>query len=309
MVPSKESISLFASLSPAQIDQLKKWFSGNNDIAGLCRNDPALAIARYNDLERLDKPLAAALAMFFKGLYDKELLNLAVLKAVIGEIDDHHKKFTEVNNQGKCPFCGIADIKGIFHSKREAYDHYLPKGKYPFNSINFRNLAPACHECNSSYKLSKDPLYNAKDPLLTTSGGKRKSFYPYESSPYTIELNIDLSAQDWTKIKPDDVHLTMGPEEVQEEIATWLDVYGIEERYQAKCCGESDGKYWIEQVLDEWQNDGKKPEDYLSTLARQTRLKPYAEANFLKHPFLEACRKSGLFDTVKALRRVGSICP
>ena len=47
-----------------------------------------------------------------------------------------------------------------------------------------------------------------------------------------------------------------------EEIATWLDVYGIEERYQAKCCGESDGKYWIEQVLDEWQNDGKKPEDY-----------------------------------------------
>ena len=52
---------------------------------------------------RLDKPLAAALAMFFKGLYDKELLNLTVLKAVIGEIDEHHKKFTEVNNQGNLP--------------------------------------------------------------------------------------------------------------------------------------------------------------------------------------------------------------
>ena len=28
-----------------------------------------------------------------------------------------------------------------------------------------------------------------------------------------------------------------------EEIETWKDVYGIEERYKAKCCGESDGKY------------------------------------------------------------------
>ncbi|MFH0783027.1 MAG: hypothetical protein V2B20_13910 [Pseudomonadota bacterium] len=190
----------------------------------------------------------------------------------------------------------LTDIKGILHSKREAYDHYLPKGKYPFNSINFRNLAPACHECNSSYKLNKDPLYNGKDPLLAASSGRRKSFYPYDNSPHPIELYIDLSVQDWTEIKPDDVHLTMGPEKMKEEIATWLDVYGVEERYQAKCCGESDGKYWIEQVLDEWQNDGKKPEEYLSTLARQAKMKPYAEANFLKRPFLEVCRKSGLFD-------------
>jgi hypothetical protein len=290
---------LFASLSPVQIDQFRIWFTGNNDIAGLCRNDPAVAIARYNDLECLHKPLATALAIFFKGLYDKDLLNLAVLKAAIGGIDDHHKKFTGVNKQGKCPFCGITDIKGIFHSKREAYDHYLPKGKYPFNSINFRNLAPACHECNSTYKLSKDPLYNAKDPLLAATGGKRKSFYPYQESLHTIELNIALSTQDWTIIKPDDVHFTIGPDKYREEIATWLDVFSIEERYKAKCCGESDGMYWIEQVLDEWQNDGKKPEEYLSTLARQARINPYAEANFLKQPFLEACRKSGLFDTIK----------
>ncbi len=27
-------------------------------------------------------------------------------------------------------------------SNPEAYDHYLPKSLYPFNSINFRNLVP-----------------------------------------------------------------------------------------------------------------------------------------------------------------------
>ena len=38
-----------------------------------------------------------------------------------------------------CPFCGLGDIKGVHHTKRETYVHYLPKALYPFNSINFRN--------------------------------------------------------------------------------------------------------------------------------------------------------------------------
>lgn len=234
---------LFAGLSSEQITQLKAWFNGNNNIAGLCRDDPAVAVARYADLQAFYQQLSEALATFFKGLYAKDLLNLTPLKAVIGDINDHHLKFTQVNRQGKCPFCGINDMKGIYHSKREAYDHYLPKSKYPFNSINFRNLAPACHECNSTYKQRRDPLYDAKDPLHAETGGRRKSFYPYQTAPYAIELGVSLNSPDWTHITPTDVTLSIGPETFREEIDTWLDVYGIEERYTAKCCGENDGKY------------------------------------------------------------------
>jgi hypothetical protein len=74
-----------------------------------------------------------------------------------------------------------------------------------------------------------------------------------------------------------------------------LDVYGIEERYTAKCCCENDGKYWIEQVLDESQNNGKTPQECLSTINRQAELKPFAEVNFLKKPFLAACQRAGVF--------------
>jgi hypothetical protein len=286
---------LFASLSPAHITQLQAWFNGNNNVAGLCRNDPAVCVARYPDLHAFHQPLAKALAEFFKGLYDKDLLNLKALKEVIGEIDDHHFKFTEINNQGKCPFCGINPVKGIYHSRREAYDHYLPKAKYPFNSINFNNLVPACHECNSTYKLSQDPLYDAKDPLLAKTGGRRKSFYPYQTPPPQIVFNITLNSPDWNNIKPSDVSLSIGPVALKEEIDTWLDVYGIEERYRAICCGENDGKYWIAQVSDEWQNNGKTSQDYLTTLKRQANANPLAEINFLKKPFLEACQRAGLF--------------
>jgi hypothetical protein len=95
---------LFAELPAEQIDQLQAWFRGNNDIAGLCRNDPAVAIIRYNELKAFDQPLADALASFFKGLYSKDLLGLAALKEVIGDIDDHHKQFTTDQSAGQMPF-------------------------------------------------------------------------------------------------------------------------------------------------------------------------------------------------------------
>jgi hypothetical protein len=61
----------------------------------------------------------------------------------------------------------------------------------------------------------------------------------------------------------------------------------------AKLCGENDGKYWITQVLDEWNEDGRNPAEFLATLARQAESRPYAECNFLKKSFLDACKKVG----------------
>jgi len=229
----------FAQLTPAQVDQFKQWYHANNDVEKICANDPAVHIARYADIRGSHRDLSEELAVFFKGLYSQQLLNLAALKEKVGDIDDHYNAFMEVNKVGKCPFCGMADMQGVYHTKREAYDHYLPKGLYPFNSINFHNLVPACHLCNSSYKTS-----------------------------------IALS----------------------EEIETWKDIYGIDERYKAKCCGESDGKYWLQQILDEWTEDGRSPADFLNTLTRLAIKKPYADNNFLKKAFLDGCDRTGLFN-------------
>ncbi|MFB2553388.1 HNH endonuclease [Ensifer soli] len=104
---------------------------------------------------------------------------------------------------GICPFCGIGSIKRAHFKEREAYDHYLPKSIYPFNSINFRNLAPACHECNSSYKLTKDPAHSGV--------GRRKAFYPYSESSYLIELDMTLQHCDIDELTPGDVEIQFGP--------------------------------------------------------------------------------------------------
>lgn len=273
----------FAHLKPKHIRRLKWWYFSNNDIERICSKNPTLQPVHYTDVERRHPDLAKDLRIFFTGLYD---FDAADMKAKIGEIDDHYQNFVQTNKAGKCPFCGIGDIKGEHHSKREAYDHYLPKALYPFNSINFRNLAPACHECNSTYKLSKDPAHNL--------AGRRKAFYPFAAAAQTIDIQVALQHSDIDNLKPTDVEMQFGPAAITEEIETWKDVYGIEERYKAKLCGENDGRFWLEQVLGEWKEDGRDPADFLRTLARQAQSRPYADCNFLKSPFLEACQKIGV---------------
>ena len=219
-------------------------------------------------------------------MYSQSLLDLVALRAKIGDIDDHYQAFVFTNAEGKCPFCGIGDIKGTHHSKRDAYDHYLPKALYPFNSINFRNLVPACHECNSTYKLSKDPAHNQT--------GRRKAFNPYAAVAHTVQIQVTLNHADVGKLVPADITMQFGPVALIEELDTWKDVYGIEERYKAKLCGENDGQYWLTQVLDECQAYGKQPADILAMRAQQAQSRPYADCNFLRKPFLDACQLVGV---------------
>jgi len=288
----KAIYELFATLSPQEIDQFQRWYRGNNDVEKVCANDPTAQIVRYADIPVAHEDLRDQLASFFKGLYSQSLLGLALLKAKIGDIDDHYKSFMRTNKAGKCPFCGISDMLGGYHSKREAYDHYLPKALYPFNSINFKNLVPACHHCNSSYKTSKDPAHPQKDP--TGGANRRKVFYPYRANAQMIEISVSLAHSDFDALAPEDIDIQFGPAENAEELATWRDVYSVEERYKAKLLSESDGKYWIVQALDEWPKTGSDPSDYLADLAQKSAKSPFAECNFLKSAYLHGCHKAGI---------------
>jgi len=285
---------LFTALAPAQITQLLVWYQANNDIERVCDKDLTAQIVRYSDFPVALKDVKEQIAGFFKKLYSN--LDIAALKAKIGDIDDHYQAFIQTNKAGKCPFCGINDLLSEYHFKREAYDHYLPKAIYPFNSINFMNLMPACHHCNSSYKTSKDPAYTPKDPTRLVH--RRAFFYPYTTAPHTIDIHIALRTSDIEKLAPEDIVITFGPAAANEKIETWKDVYGIEERYKAKLCTESDGKAWLAQVFDEWKELGRDPTDFLQSLALNTRNRPFTDCNFLKKPFLDACRNKGFFDAL-----------
>lgn len=82
------------------------------------------------------------------------------------------------------------------------------------------------------------------------------------------------------------------------------DVCGNEERYRGKLLS-GDGKAWLEEVLVErrWHDesagaDGRTPEAHLRDMERRTDRSPYANANFLKNSYLQACKSAGLFEPI-----------
>ncbi|MGB1017778.1 MAG: hypothetical protein ACPGVH_01805 [Chitinophagales bacterium] len=301
----------FAIIDDSEFKEaIKQFYIANNNIEQLC-NDKTIIPITYKELEEKQPDLNALLKSFYSKLYGSTSpFNLKIFgelsKELMGKYDFN---FMELNTKGICPFCGILPLKDNNASYREAYDHYLPKGLYPFNSINFKNLAPMCHECNSTYKLSKVPI-DEKDgkninPIQKTSS-RKLAFYPYatdnpEIEDYTFEIKINTN--DILNIKPEDIELTINVEDNDEKVETWKRVFGIDERYKALLCKELEGKAWFTKVYDEYENaqclsEIENAEKYYDYILRDAKKILLSSNGFLKSVFLEECKAKGLFDNI-----------
>lgn len=200
--------------------------------------DKSIIPISYEDINNHYPDLEKALKSFYGQIYgSKSPFNLKIFgflnEKLIAEYDD---QFMLTNNKQVCPFCGINHLKGNNHSYREAYDHYIPKGLYPFNSLNFRNLAPMCHECNSTYKLTKVPIYENDEKKinpLQKENNRSLAFFPYANEHPSIQFNIELKSNDISNLKPDEIDLSIASEGYDEQIDSWKRVFGMEERYKA----------------------------------------------------------------------------
>jgi len=292
--PIREIYELFKTqLSAEQRQTIAKWYDHNNDIEALCACRPDKQPATYANIRVLSADLEQALKDFCRSLFT-DVIHLKAVTSRIGDIDAHYKAFVARNKEGKCPYCGYGDIKGMHNTRREAYDHFLPKGIYPFNSVNFRNLAPMCNECNSAYKLAKDPTRNI-DPINRQTGARRKAFYSYATVATGITITMTLNTKDVTKLVPIDIDLQIAAPGREEEVEGWKDVFGIEERYKAKLCAQNDGIAWVAHIVEEAENGRMTKDDLLELVFRAADRSPYDGAAFLKKAFLTACRNANIF--------------
>lgn len=289
--PIEKVYKIFQGFDQPTKEALALAFRHNNSIEDLCKQTNGCNPFLYSALTAINKDLSNELNTFYKSLFT-DVIKLKVVKDKIGEMDSHYDDFVKLNDESKCPFCGLNDIKGRHLSKRDAYDHFLAKGNYPFNSINFKNLSPMCYDCNSSYKGAKDFLH--KDKV------RRKAFYPFDQNANpNIQISIAIAKSDIASLTPADITLTLISAGQQSEVDAWADVFGIEERYKAKCLEKNDGKYWYEQATEEYENViadlGVQftKEQWIQYLINSAKRKPHANGNFIKAKYLEACKASG----------------
>lgn len=68
-----------------------------------------------------------------------------------------------LKNVRYCPYCNAETVYAVEMETGEkrrapliksAFDHYYPKGRYPFLSVSLYNLIPSCYRCNSQFKTA-----------------------------------------------------------------------------------------------------------------------------------------------------------
>lgn len=277
--PLKEIFILCKKLKPSEIKVLKRAVHHNGKISDLC--DGILLPVRYEDIELISTRLATAIRKFCDALY-VNCLDIACFYNQYEKIDEYYKRL--VGRKLTCRCCGVGTILNQFHDHRSALDHYLPKSKYPFVAVNFKNLLPICDTCNGKYKLDKDTL------LITEKKGKRilkksatKAFYPFSKTKHSIDINISFKATYNSSIEAKDLDVKLTHPTEQTKVDNWNRIFGIEDNYKATCCSDNMIAYY-EEYFFALKTRGIALNQHISDL----ELNKYYDMNFLKIPFLRA---------------------
>lgn len=216
-------------LSDDERQEVQRAFVANNDIESIC--NCGCRPYKYADIPAA---IREELRSFFKSLW-ADYPQTTRIEAVFGTVKAHFDAFVSQGDWQAivCPFCGIMPLQPANGTYRDAYDHFIPKGYYPFNSVNFQNLVPTCHVCNSNAKHIIDVPFNA-------DGSPRAILYPYNRhSPHLVEAHIVCRVEYersehtllsetkdfWSITLTESGHQTI-------EMNGWDTVYNIRQRYQ-----------------------------------------------------------------------------
>jgi len=278
--------ALIQALDQPKRDRLATMFDDSTAVDELCCGSPNRQPYNFADLQAWDSQIAEELKSFFYDLFGKHIKS-GPIKKRLGNLRDHVDLFCTTNVEGVCPFCGLEETRDANYKTRDDYDHYLPRHKYPFNSVNFRNLSPMCSTCNKSYKTTKDPISR-------TPGTRQKAFAPFELAVKFPTFGMVLDTSKIQSLAPDDISITITSTTHQEEVDTWQWLFGIQERYKGKLCKKRGVYAWLNAVLKDSANYNKSPKEVLQTIRSNVAADPFLDDGYLKLAALEACAFAGL---------------
>lgn len=269
--------NIFRTLSPEENQKIKKAWKINNNIQKLC--DKTILPIYLKDLPPVIKKDIKPL---FEWCYEY-LINQ---KEVSGDKLKYYNKLISLNKFKTCPCCGLIPIESTENNYREDYDHFIPKSIFPFASVNFKNLVPACNKCNSKRKSSKNPIINTK-----------KAFYPFTDSSYDHDISINFKINNMKKLdslERKDLEIIFVLKNKNSELQTWNWLFDIEERYNDTVRGFT--KTFLRDIksihrMIEKKDKKAKYKETIDDLIDMYIEDKFEENRFLKIPLLEIIKK------------------
>jgi|GEM_PF-6774628 len=226
LAPMKKIFKAFKILDANNQQLVVSAFKINNSIEELCKGN--LSPMQYPELKKISPHLSEQTKKLFKNLYE-EIVNQEYFPSK----KQHFQRFRTLNRENIiCPFCGLSGLFSdgdALDNKKDDYDHWLSKGKFPFSSVNFKNLVPMCGICNQKYKQQKNTIFEVP---IKGKPIRKKTFYPYGTNITTNAIRVKIKDVT-TGLKAGKWNLELeGPIAQTEELESWNRIFDIESRYK-----------------------------------------------------------------------------
>lgn len=238
----------YMGLQPPEKQIVQNAYNINNRIADIC--NMTVKPIKYKGLP---KTIRASIEDLYDNLWgDNKILGYVKVVAKCGTLKSHFTKFREQNEFVVCPFCGLESLVVKSDDGKDDYDHYLPKSKYPFISVNFENLLPMCHKCNSKSKGQVDT------PFIPQTTTQRPLYYPLEINSPNHKIGIVISSKNTDLSDSSNWTLTITCEPATNKAMkeSWQSVFKIEKRYKSIISDES--KIWKQWIINKHRRLCKK---------------------------------------------------
>lgn len=237
-------------------------FEKNIQIENICNLDiePVLYDELLQDATQEFVRCIDAVKSIQDYLYEN-LLKLKGHKETVGTLKNYYDQFYDTTIKFVCPFCGVGNMLTSKDDFREAFDHYLPRSKYPFVSLLRENIFPICHTCNSTYKGDKN---------LRNYG---KVFYPFSTNDNDCEPTFTIRSG---VIE----NLEINSDLFEDQIETWNEVFGIKSRIKNFADVNLNG--WMSNIQEAMKNYNV---DYLD--AKNAEIKNCRSDKMQDHKFIK----------------------
>jgi hypothetical protein len=262
----REIAEKFTVLEAVDKANIKTAYYNHLNIEQICE-DITVNVFKYETITNIE--FRRILKEFLTWLWEDYSDLPKALRTMYGDLQSHFNAFKQVQVGKVCPFCGIHTLKPkTDRRKRNAYDHYIPKGKYPFVSVNFKNLFPACHECNSDEKADFDTPYE--------DGIRKKVLYPFNEHYIGNFLTIKIEPKEFfstvsLKTLLNDINwdIQFTDDGNSEYYEAWDNIFKIKTRYK-EYINEFEDTWFENFVLGKFKKEvidkGTSFEDYKTEL-------------------------------------------
>ena len=122
-----------------------------------------------------------------------------------------------------CPYCNAQYIINTNEKVYHTFDHFFPKAIYPYLSVSFYNLIPACNTCNQTKSNKLTSLTTHWHPYF---GDDLMSKFQFEIEPKScVDFALD-------KYKTDAILKIQTKSQSNPMVKTHIETFNLEDQYK-----------------------------------------------------------------------------